>query len=70
MNIIGKNVKLLREAAGLSRSELVAKLEEKGYSGYSIEKIGRIENNTGNAYDKDMKAFSDVFGVTYMDLMK
>ena len=63
-NIVGKQVKELREANGLSQRGLAQKLQLKGYD---MEKstITKIEGNKRQVTDMELKAFVEIFGVDY-----
>ena len=63
-NIVGKQVKELREANGLSQRGLAQKMQLQGYD---VEKstITKIEGNKRQVTDFELKAFVEIFGVDY-----
>lgn len=63
-NLISQRLIALRKEHGLSQRELAYKLQ---LAGYDIDKnvITRIETNKRYVTDLEIKAFSQVFQVTY-----
>ena len=63
-NLISQRLIALRKEHGLSQRELAYKLQLEGYD---IDKnvITRIETNKRYATDLEIKAFAQVFHVTY-----
>lgn len=63
-NLIGRRLIALREKHGLSQRDLARKLQ---LAGYDMDKnvITRIETNKRYVTDLELKALTEVFGVTY-----
>lgn len=63
-NLISRRLVELRGKHGLSQRDLARKLQ---LAGYDMDKnvITRIETNKRYVTDLELKAFSEVFGVTY-----
>ena len=57
-NIISENLKLYREAAGLSQSQLAAKLQTVGIN-IDQQMISRIEKNQRQVTDYELAALCD-----------
>ena len=67
-NIIGKKVRALRSAQGLTQRSLAAKLQLDGYD-FTELTVLRIENGSRFVPDYEVKALCKVFGVTYSELL-
>ena len=65
-NIIGKKVRALRSAQGLTQRSLAAKLQLDGYD-FTELTVLRIENGSRFVPDYEVKALCKVFGVTYSE---
>jgi len=61
-NIISENLRLYREAAGLSQSQLAAKLQTVGIN-IDQQMISRIEKNQRQVTDYELAALCDILGV-------
>ncbi|MBE6692786.1 MAG: helix-turn-helix transcriptional regulator [Ruminococcaceae bacterium] len=69
MNLVGKNVKRLRKARGMSQHELSVKLELHGV--YVCRgSISRIEEQVRTVTDIELLAISKVLGVEISELYK
>lgn len=66
-NVIGPQVKSLRQKNKLTQKALAEKLQLEGYE-FSALTILRIESGTRFAADYEVKALADVFGVKTDDL--
>ena len=66
-NLIGPQVKALRQKNKLTQKGLAEKLQLEGYE-FSDLTILRIENGTRFAADYEVKALADIFGVKTDDL--
>ena len=66
VNIIGNNLKRIRESKNISQPELCAKLELLGVTMY-IADIYEIENNKRLVKDFEIKAFCKVLNVSFDD---
>ena len=67
-NIIGKRVRALRTERGLTQKALAQKLQLSGFD-FTDLTILRIENGTRFVPDYEVKALSEVLGVSYADLL-
>ena len=67
-NIIGKKVKELRKARGLSQKALAEKLQLLGYD-FSDLSILRIEKGDRFVADYEVVALAQVFGITADELL-
>lgn len=67
INIIGTNIKRIRESKGLSQSDLCCKLELLGVPMYKAD-IYEIENNKRIIKDFEIKAFCIVLSVSLDEL--
>lgn len=67
-NIIGKQIVLLRKKHNISQRDLAYRLQ---LAGYDMDKnvITRIETNKRFVSDIELKAFSEVFNVSYEFLL-
>lgn len=67
-NLISKQLIALRKRHGLSQRELARKLQ---LAGYDMDKnvITRIETNKRHVTDVELKAFTEVFNVSYEELL-
>ena len=61
-NIISENLRSYREAAGLSQSQLAAKLQTVGIN-IDQQMISRIEKNQRQVTDYELAALCDILGV-------
>ena len=66
-NIIGKKVRALRLANGMTQKALAEKLQLIGGE-FSDLTVLRIENGTRFVPDYEVKALAEVFGVSYAEL--
>lgn len=66
-NLIANKLIVLRKQHGLSQRDLAEKLR---LTGYDIDKnvICRIETNHRYVFDIELKAFAEVFNITYDEL--
>ena len=67
-NIIGPQVRLLRQSQGLTQKALAEKLQLEGYDLTDLT-ILRIENGTRFVADYEVKALARVLGVSCGELM-
>lgn len=67
-NLISKQLIALRKKHGLSQRDLANKLQ---LAGYMMDKnvITRIETNKRHVTDIELKAFTEVFHVSYEELL-
>ena len=63
-NIVSERVKVLRAEKGMSQRALAKELKDHGYE-MDRNIICRIERNERYVTDVEIKAFVEVFGVTY-----
>lgn len=69
MNLVGKNIKVLRKAKGMSQQELSVKLELHGV--YVCRgSVSRIEEQLRTVTDIELLAISKVLGVEINELYK
>ena len=67
-NIIGKRVRTLRTERGLTQKALAQKLQLSGFD-FTDLTILRIENGTRFVPDYEVKALSEVLGVSCSELL-
>lgn len=68
-NIIGKKIKALRKAAGITQKQLAEKLQLQGHE-FSDLTILRIEQGTRFVPDYEIVILADYFGVTTDELLR
>lgn len=68
-NIIGKKIKALRKAAGITQKQLAEKLQLQGHE-FSDLTILRIEQGTRFVPDYEIVILADYFGITTDELLK
>ncbi len=68
-NIIGKKIKTLRKAAGLTQKQLAERLHLQGHE-FSDLTILRIEQGTRFVPDYEIVILADYFGITTDELLK
>lgn len=68
-NIIGKKIKTLRKAAGITQKQLAEKLQLQGHE-FSDLTILRIEQGTRFVPDYEIVILADYFGITTDELLK
>ena len=68
-NIISERVKVLRVEKGMSQRKLAKELKARGYE-MDRNIISRIERNERYVTDVEIKAFVEVFDVTYAYFME
>lgn len=68
-NITGKNIKVFRQYKNISQEQLAAKLNLLGLS-LDQTIISRIENQTREILDYEVKTFADALGVNIEELYK
>ena len=68
-NIIGKKIKALRKAAGITQKQLVEKLQLQGHE-LSDLTILRIEQGTRFVPDYEIVILADYFGITTDELLR
>ena len=67
-NIISEKLKASRERAGLSQSQLAAKMQTFGIN-LDQQMISRIEKNLRQVTDYELAAFCDILGVEPADML-
>lgn len=67
-NIIGKRIRTLRTERDLTQKALAQKLQLSGFD-FTDLTILRIENGTRFVPDYEVKALSEVLGVSYSELL-
>lgn len=68
-NIIGKNLKIIREGKNISQDQLSNKLSLLGITLYQAD-IFKIENNLRTVRDFELWGFTQILGVTAETLFK
>ncbi len=68
-NIIGKKIKALRKAAGITQKQLAEKLQLQGHE-FSDLTILRIEQGTRFVPDYEIVILADYFGITTDELLR
>jgi len=68
-NIIGKKIKTLRKAAGLTQKQLAERLQLQGHE-FSDLTILRIEQGTRFVPDYEIVILADYFDITTDELLK
>lgn len=68
-NIIGKNLKIIREGKNISQDQLSNKLSLLGITLYQAD-IFKIENNLRTVRDFELLGFTQILGVTAETLFK
>ena len=68
-NIIGKKVRTLRKAQGMTQKALATKIQLAGYD-FNDLTILRIENGTRFVADYEVKVLANVLNVSYEELLE
>ena len=62
-NISGEYIRRMRKQCGISRKILCRKMRQKGFPGYTVERIRAIEEGREMAYDTDLWAISQALKI-------
>ena len=68
MNTIGKNIRELRQVAGIGQTELVSKLQLLDVK-MTRETLVKIERGTQHIQLEQLKGIKNVLGVSYEELL-
>jgi HTH-type transcriptional regulator, cell division transcriptional repressor len=68
-NIIGKKIKFIRISKGITQDQLAARLNVQGIE-IDRPMISRIECQTRNTLDYEIKALAEALGISIEDLFK
>ena len=68
MNTIGKNIRELRQVAGIGQTELVSKLQLLDIK-MTRETLVKIERGTQHIQLEQLKGIKNVLGVSYEELL-
>ena len=66
---IGKNIKLLRRAAGLTQDQVIAKMQLMGLN-ISKSTYAKIETNRMNIKVSELVALKEIFRAEYQDFFQ
>ena len=68
-NICGANVERVRKSLGMKQATLVGKMQLMGVD-INPSSLSKLEGQTRSATDIELKAISEILGVTMSDLVK
>ena len=68
-NICGANIERIRKGLGMKQATLVVKMQLMGVD-INPSSLSKLEGQTRSATDIELKAISEILGVTISDLVK